>query len=116
MSATLTLFLVIWATVKYSVLFKNVSVWSGFLQCIYPIIVLSVMLSVEFFPSCKISSAMFSVYVVATLLPFLPGAKYSAHVGFASVLVMAARLFATGCILRGAVALSSGLVACAILI
>lgn len=71
------------------------------------------MLSSELEGECGVRATTFSVYVALTLLPFVPGAGYGPSAGVASVVVMTVRLFASACVIRGAVSATLLLVALA---
>lgn len=114
MSATLTFVFLVWAAVKYTVLFDRATVVAAVGMCAYALVVASTMLTDEYFGGCGMPSEHYAVYGALALLPFLPGLGFYHTVGFASVAVMAGRLFAMGCVLRGAISLTAALVILAV--
>lgn len=114
MSATLTLLLLVWAAAKYSVLCNVETVFCTLKKCAYPGIVLAIMLSTELANGCSLSLSAFAAFVGLSMLPLVPAANYCAASGFAAVAVMSARLFASGCILRGAASITFALVVLAV--
>ena len=99
-----------WAAAKYSVLCNIETVVHTVHKCAYPGIVLAIMLSAELHGSCSMSLPAFAAFVGLALLPLVPAANYSNAAGFSAVAVMSVRLYASGCILRGAVSLTLALV------